>query len=124
MAKPFRITPIYDKLLRGSSEMPVSLYHLHLLTAAQLTRLHYSMGSYKYVRQHLHDMAQAGVVVIDAIPEKFMRGPNYYTLGPKGIRHLEDIGLPIDPSVRAAKETGKSYMHIRHLLELNDVFIA
>lgn len=124
MNKPFLITPVYDKLLRGDERMPVGLYHLHLLTAAQLTRLHYSMGSYKAIRQRLKVLADNGYVVIDAIPEKFHRGPNYYTLGPKAIRYLADLGLDIDKSLRASKETNKGYMHIRHLLELNDVFIA
>jgi Replication-relaxation len=119
------ITPIYEKLLRGDEQMQVGLYHLHLLTAAQLTRLHnYSMGSYKAIRQRLRVLADNGYVVIDAIPEKFHRGPNYYTLGAKGIHYLADLGLEVDKSLRAGKETGKSYMHIRHLLELNDVFIA
>jgi Replication-relaxation len=124
MNKVFIITPIYDKLLRGDEKMPVGLYHLHLLTAAQLTRLHYSMGSYKAIRQRLNNLADNGYVVIDAIPEKFHRGPNYYTLGPKGIRYLSDIGLEVDTSLRASKETNKSYMHIKHLIELNDIFIA
>jgi Replication-relaxation len=124
MDKTFRITEIYHKLLVGSEAMPVGLYHLHLLTAAQLCRLHYSPGSYKAIRQRLRVLADEGYVVIDAIPEKFHRGPNYYTLGSKGIRYLADLGSDIDKSLRAAKETGKSYMHIRHLIELNDVLIA
>jgi DNA-binding transcriptional ArsR family regulator len=124
MSKTFTITPIYDKLLRGDEQMPVGLYHLHLLTVAQLTRLHYSMGSYKAIRQRLKVLADNGYVTIDAIPEKFHRGPNYYTLGSKGINYLAGLGLEISTSLRASKETGKSYMHIRHLLELNDVFIA
>lgn len=121
MNKAFVITPIYDKLLRGSDTLPVGLYHLHLLTAAQLTRLHYSPGSYKAIRQRLRILADNGYVVIDAIPEKFHRGPNYYTLGSKGIQYLSDIGLNIDKSIRAAKETSKGYLHIQHLLELIDV---
>jgi hypothetical protein len=125
MRKTFTtITPIYDKLLRGSETMPVGLYHLHLLTAAQLTRLHYSPGSYKAVRQRLRVLADEGYVMIDAIPEKFTRGPNIYSLGTKGFQYLRELGLDIDKSVRAGKETGKGYMHIEHTLELNDVFIA
>lgn len=124
MNKSFIITPIYDKLLRGDDIMPVGLYHLHLLTAAQLTRLYYSMGSYKTIRQRLHDLAEAGYVVIDAIPEKFHRGPNYYTLGTKGFQYLKDIGLDIGSSLRSSKETNKGYLHIQHLLELNDILIA
>jgi hypothetical protein len=104
--------------------MPVGLYHLHLLTAAQLTKLHYSPGSYKTVRQRLKVLADNGYVVIDAIPEKFTRGPNYYTLDTKGMQYLASLGLEIDKSLRAGKETGKSYLHLRHLLELNDVLIA
>jgi Replication-relaxation len=124
MNKPFIITEIYDKLLRGDEKMPVGLYHLHLLTAYQLTRLHYSSGSYKYVRQNLRVLADKGVVVIDAIPQKFTRGPNIYSLGVKGIQHLRELGHDVDKSVRASKETGKGYQHIEHMIELNDVFIA
>jgi Replication-relaxation len=125
MIKTFTITPIYDKLLRGSDEMPVGLYHLHLLTAAQLTRLQgYSMGSYKAIRQRLRELADQGYVMIDAIPEKLTRGPNIYSLGVKGIQYLRERGYDIDKSVRASKETGKGYQHIEHMIELNDVFIA
>jgi hypothetical protein len=118
------ITPVLDKLLRGDEQMPVGLYHLHLATAAQLTRLHYSIGSYKTIRQRLHDLAEAGYIVIDAIPEKFHRGPNYYTLGTKGFQYVAGVGMNVDKSLRAAKETNKGYLHIQHLLELNDVLIA
>src|SRR5436305_7825932 len=121
MIKPFIINTVYDKFLRGSETMPVGLYHLHLPPASQLCRLHYSQGSYKYVRQHLNDLADNGYVVIDAVPQKFTRGPNIYSLGVKGIQYLRDIGLDVDKSVRASKETGKGYQHIEHMLELNDV---
>jgi hypothetical protein len=124
MSKTFIITPIYDKLLRGDEQMQVGLYHLHLLTAAQLTRLHYSMGSYRTIRQRLRVLADHGYVLIDAIPEKFTRGPNYYTLGTKGFQYLSDVGLNVDKSLRAAKETNKGYLHIQHMLELNDILIA
>src|SRR5947199_3491548 len=82
------------------------------------------MGSYKAIRQRLKVLADNGYVVIDAIPEKFHRGPNYYTLGAKGIRYLSDLGLDVGASVRASKETNKGYLHLNHLIELNDVLIA
>ena len=50
---PFVITPAYDILLRGSQEMPIGLYHLHMATAEQLCRLHYAMGSLKAVKAKL-----------------------------------------------------------------------
>src|SRR5947208_1115521 len=108
MNKPLIITPILDKLLQGDDKMPVGLYHLHLLTAAQLTRLHsYSQGSYKAIRQRLRELADNGYVVIDAVPQKFTRGPNIYSLGVKGIQYLRDLGFDVDRSVRASKETCK-----------------
>ena len=44
MSKTFAITPVYDLLLRGSPDMPIGLYHLHLATTEQLTRLFYKPG--------------------------------------------------------------------------------
>jgi protein involved in plasmid replication-relaxation len=38
--------------------------------------------------------------------------------------YLEDIGMDADPNFRASKEVSESYLHLRHALELNDVWIA
>jgi len=53
--KPFVITPVYDLLLRDSQDMPIGLYHVHLATAEQLTRLHYKPGMLKTVKKRLKD---------------------------------------------------------------------
>ena len=53
----FSITPAYDILLRGSESVPVGLYQLHMATAEQLCRLHYSMGSIKAVKAKLRSFA-------------------------------------------------------------------
>jgi hypothetical protein len=52
------------------------------------------------------------------------RVPYYYTLDTRGMRYLESIGLDTDISFRASKELSESYLHLRHALELNDVYIA
>lgn len=122
--KPFAITPVYDLLLRGSSDIPIGLYHLHLATAEQLTRLHYKAGMLKTVSKRLKALVVNGFVQADCIPTKFFKSPYYYTLATKGMRYLETIGLDIDTSFRASKEVSESYLHIRHALELNDVLIA
>jgi hypothetical protein len=49
----FKITPAYDKLLRGTVQTPAGLYQLHLMSATQLTSLHYSPGSLKMVKARL-----------------------------------------------------------------------
>ncbi len=39
MSKPFAITPVHDLLLRGSTDLPVGLYHLHLTYASERSYL-------------------------------------------------------------------------------------
>ncbi|HEX6477495.1 MAG TPA: replication-relaxation family protein [Ktedonobacteraceae bacterium] len=122
--KPFRITPVYDLLLRGDQRMPVGLYHLHLATAAQLTRLHYKCGTLKTVKKRLKVLVDNGFIQADSIPTKLLRAPYYYTLGQRSIRYLKSIGLDIPPSPRADKGTEHHYLFIDHALELNDILIA
>src|ERR1700693_4362113 len=122
--KAFAITPVYDLLLRGSPNMPIGLYHLHLATTEQLTRLHYKPGMLKTVSKRLKVLVDNGFIQADCIPTKLFKGPYYYALAAKGMRYLSDIGMDTDISFRASKEVSESYLHLRHALELNDVFIA
>ncbi len=102
--KPFSITPVYDRLLRGSVDTPIGLYQLQIATAAQLTKLHYSAGSIKTVKARLKDLADHGFVQADGIPTKFSRSPYYYALAQKGIQYLEAAGLDTNDAFRASKE--------------------
>jgi hypothetical protein len=124
MSKTFAITPVHDLLLRGSQDMPVGLYHLHLLTTEQLTRLHYKPGMLKTVSKRLKLLVDNGYIQADCVPTKLFKSPYYYTLATKGMRYLSAIGMDTDPSFRASKEVSDSYLHLRHALELNDVLIA
>ncbi len=124
MTRPFRMTPVYDLLLRGSPSMPIGLYQLHMATAAQLTRLHYSPGTLKAVKKRLKVLMDNDYVRADCIPTRFFRSPYYYTLGPAGIRYLMEVGVDVSASLRADKETNKHYLFIDHALELTDILIA
>lgn len=124
MSKAFAITPVYDLLLRGSQDMPIGLYHLHLATTEQLTRLHYKPGMLKTVSKRLKVLVDNGYIQADCVPTKLFKSPYYYTLDTRGMRYLTDIGLDTEVSFRASKEVSESYLHLRHALELNDVFIA
>lgn len=104
--------------------MPIGLYHLHLATTEQLTRLHYKPGMLKTVSKRLKVLVDNGYIQADCIPTKLFKSPYYYTLDNKGMRYLADIGIDTDVSFRASKEVSESYLHVRHALELNDVFIA
>lgn len=120
----FRITPVYDRLLRGDSLTPMGLYHLHIATAEQLCRLHYSPTSIKAVKARLKDLSDHGYIQADTIPTRNYKSPFYYALAQKGARYLSDLGLDISASFRASKEVGKSYLHLGHTLEVNDMLIA
>jgi Replication-relaxation len=131
MGVDFRITPVYDVLLRGNEAVPYGLYHLHLLTAEQITRLFYSPNSLKYVQKHLRELVEHGHIQIDATPVKH-RGPNgihfsplyYYALGTAGMRYLQRLGLDVHDSFRASKEIDKHSLFLEHTFELNDVLIS
>ncbi len=120
----FALTPAYDILLKGTQEMPIGLYHLHLATAEQLCRLHYSMGSIKAVKAKLRQLCDHGYVQYDAMPTKFTRSPYYYVLGRLGIRYLAEAGMDVSEAFRADKEVNKESLFVRHTLELNDIIIA
>ena len=122
--KPFANTPAYDILLRGSESLPVGLCHLHMASAEQLCRLHYSMGSIKAVNAKLRVLCKHSYVKFDATPTKFNRSPYYYTLDKLGFQYLQEAGLDIDESFRAGKEVDKHTLFASHTLELNDIIIA
>ncbi len=120
----FVVTYIYDRLLRGSEQMPFGLYHFHMMRADQLCRLHYSVTSLKRVKALLKDLVDNGYVQEDWTPTRLLRSPYIYTLGQKGQEYLREIGWDVPDSFRASKEVGKSYLHIQHDLGLNDVLIS
>lgn len=128
LPRPFTgITPPYDILLRGSQETPIGLYHLHMATAAQLCRLHYSPGSFKAVREKLRILCEHKYVQFDATPVKSLkatRSSYFYALDKLGFEYLEAAGLDVYKSFRASKEIDKAYLFAKHTLELNDIIIS
>jgi Replication-relaxation len=129
MRPSFRITPPYDRLLRGSSQVPVGIYQLQLTTADQLCRLHYKPGTLNTVKARLKQLVDRGYIQnygyikADTIPLHAFRPSLYYTLTPKGRRYLRSIGL----DTNAAPRPSDRYTHslfIEHSLQLNDVIIA
>ncbi len=124
MMQPFRMTPVYDLLLRGTERTPVGLYHLQVATAAQLCRLHYSPGSITAVKARLKTLTNQGYIQADSMPTKFYKSPYYYTLGDKGIAYLAAAGFDVHDAFRASKEVEKSFLFLEHTKELNDVLIS
>lgn len=120
----FRITPVYDLLLRGTPSTPVGLYHLQIATAEQLCRLHYRLGMMTTVKARLKTLVDHGYLQADAMPTKFYKSPYYYALGEMGVAYLASVGLDVNNAFRASKEVDKSFLFLTHTKELNDLLIA
>lgn len=121
------ITPSFDVMLRGSQEMPIGLYHLHMATARQLCRLHYADGSFKAVREKLRILHEHKYVQLDAVPVKSVkatRSPYLYALDKLGFEYLEAAGMDVYKPFRSSKEIDKAYIFVKHTLELNDIIIS
>lgn len=118
------ITPPYDILLRGSEEMPIGLYHLHMASAEQLCRPHYSIGSLKDVKAKLRILEDNGYIQHDETPTRRLRSKYHYILTKKGMDYLREVGMDVEASFRDSKETGKHYLFINHALDLNDIIIS
>jgi hypothetical protein len=121
---PFVITPAYDVLLRGSETLLIGLYHLHLASAEQLCRLHYSKGTLKAVKAKLRTLCEHGYVQIDELPTKRVRSPYHYLLDTKGVTYLKEIGMDVEKAFRGSKEVHTSSLFVSHTLELNDIIIS
>jgi len=129
--KSFAMTPVDYRLLRGADDMPLGVYQLHLTTAEQLCKLHYSPKSIKWVQKRLKLLADNGYLNVDAyvMKRRSQKGKvyfiphSYYILSSKGIRYLEGIGLDIATSMRA-RDKDRDSLFVEHTLEINDLLIA
>lgn len=120
----FLLTPVYDVLLRGTSDVPYGLYHLQLAYAEQLCRLHYSENSIKLVKKRLKHLADHGYVQADIKPTRDHGTPFYYTLAANGMAYMTELGYDTHDAWRPSKEVRKGIFHLDHTLELNDVLIS
>src|SRR5258707_1491470 len=121
----FMVTPVYERLLIGNDKMPLGLYHFHLMTAAQICRLHYSEGSIRHVKALLKVLVDQGYVQEDWTPTRLLRSPYIYMPTQKTIDYLRDeLRWDIPDRLRVGKEVGKGYLHIEHEKGLTDVVIS
>jgi Replication-relaxation len=102
----------------------VGLLHLHMATASQLTRLHYSSGSLRAVKAKLKQLCEHGYVQYDAVPTKLTRSPYYYTMGRLGFEYAKKAGSDIVEPFRPDKEIDKAALFATHTLEINDIIIS
>jgi hypothetical protein len=102
------------------------LLRYHCLTAMQATKLFYKPSSLHWVQAKLKALTDAGYLVRDRVPYRLSEGstPLYYALARAGLNHLAAHGVPVPPRARPYRVHAFSYLHISHLLAVNEVLIA
>jgi Replication-relaxation len=114
----FQVTGVHDRILKQA------FYPFHFLTAPQVTRLLYSMGTIKTVQAHLKKLADASYLHSFHLPTPEGQRPFVYCLGRRGKKYLEDEGLDTAVYYLPSEQEQKSYGFLMHTLELNDFLIT
>lgn len=120
------ITKPYSMLLLGDGEaVPYGLYHVGMARADQLCQLlGYSLNSIKLIKARLKDLVDHHYLREDWTPTRLLREPYHYTLDTKGIAYVREAGIDISSSLRPDKETGKSYLFVKHTLGVVDIVVT
>jgi len=98
-----------------------SIYTHYLLTVEQVTRLHYSAGSVRYVSALLKAMAEKNLLIRPARDHVSL--PYVYMLGKLGMKYLREIREDII-SFYPSEHKALSWSYVRHIIATNDVLIA
>lgn len=114
----FQVTGVHDRILKEA------FYRFHFLTAPQVTRLLYSMGTIKTVQAHLKKLSDASYLHSFHLPTPQGQRPFVYCLGRKGKKYLEQVGLETAVYYLPSEQEQKSYGFLMHVLELNDFLIT
>lgn len=121
--KRIRKTPVI--ISERDDEILHAVYTYRYLTALQVTRLFYSKGSLKYVRDNLGALVENGYLYRFNLPTTTLgKSPYVYTLASKGIKYLKSLDVEDMFKFRPSVEREVSYQHIHHTLSLNDMLIA
>lgn len=123
---PFEgITKRYDTLIRGTDEIPYGIYQFYRVTADQLTRLHYSPKSIKYVKEMLSTLITEKYVQFDAMPTREYRSMYIYLLDNNGVEFIRTtLRWNMPDHFRPSTEKGKNYLSLRHDVGITDIVIS
>src|SRR5215211_2895715 len=111
---------------RAEHDVMTSLLQYQCMTAMQVTKLLFSLGSRTWIQTKLKRLAEAGYLVRSAMPVRLVIGPPplYYGLGEKGLAHLASYGVEVPERARPYRVKAYSDPFISHLLAVNEVLIA
>lgn len=113
-------TPVVNK--PPSEKIILALAEYEYLTALQITRLLYSLGSLTYVKDKLKSLVDSGYAL--SLGGRGANLPLIYTLSGEGRQYASFLGMPTAKRFRPSEEPKKSVYFMRHTLAINDVLIS
>ena len=118
--------PTILTIRRADHDVMTAILRYQCLTALQVTKLLFSVGSLTWVQTKLKRLTEAGYLVRSAIPVKLVEGrsPLYYGLGERGLGHLASYGVDVPERARPYRVRHYSDPFIAHLLAVNELLIA
>jgi Replication-relaxation len=108
------ISPTQERLLH-------SFRRYTYLTVDQVTALHFSSGSAKYVNEVLKKLTENKYLA--RLDRQTVNSRYIYCLGIRGIRFLRTLGMEVN-SFHPSDHTQHSHMHMSHWLATTDFLIA
>ncbi len=108
------ISPTHERIL-------LSFHRYVYLTIDQITTLHFSSGSIKYVNEVLRRMTRAKC--LSRLDRQTVNAKYVYCLGIRGLRHLKSLGMEVN-SFHPSDHAQHSHMHMSHWLSTSDFLIA
>jgi len=108
------ISPTQERILQ-------SFRRYIYLTVEQVTTLHFSRGSAKYVNEVLKEMTENKYLARlgrESVNEKYV-----YCLGIRSIRHLKSLGMEVN-SFHPSDHLQHSHMHMSHWLSTTNFLIC
>lgn len=99
----------------------MSFHRYSYLTVEQVTTLHFSRGSIKYVNDVLKRMTEDKY--LSRLDRQTVNEKYVYCLGIRGLRRLKSLGMEVN-SFHPSDHTQHSHMHMAHWLSTSDFLIA
>jgi len=115
----FTVKPHHTRIL-------TAIFHHHIMTTEQVTRLLYSQNSIADVRKLLRALEQATYLTVRYLHRTTPVGslPKLYTLDLDGFNYLKKQGLDMPPRFRRLDDKESASTFLPHTLAVNDVLIA
>src|SRR5918997_6033530 len=112
-----RTVPTPMTIRRADHDVMSALLRYQCMTARQVTKLLFSVNSLTWVQAKLKRLAETGYLVRGQIPVQLLvgRGPMYYGLGEKGLRHLAMYGVDVPERARPYRVRHYSDLFLAHL---------